>query len=1129
MNKVLAPTSGIDHVATARAIRALEAAINADRDETEALTTVVAGIVHSVTAGSSMVAISPTTGDVIVDVVPGNFTGIPMAGVVFSGTGDRVAKFSGTTLADSTITDDGALVTITSDVVLESTLEVQGTSDLQSDVDIGDDLDVIGDVTLHSTVEIDGTTTMHSHLTVDVGQALFKKAVGTGTTTGNANLILSETTAAAVGTGASLQFDTLYGGAGGEGAAIIKVNRLSDVLTGADLVFAVRESGTLAAIPVVMTLNNAGTLTVFGGSAPQLGVGVAVPTTAIDVRNTSADNNIGRIQNNSSTGYSALGFFDHAGTPQSHFGWGNTGGADTAVAGKNYWRLKTQPLVITYGTAAVSSPAVYIHGTNGNVNIGATQADPGFNLRVQGTFQGAGDCELGDSTSLDSHTIRGSTLAVRSSTTAGPIEIRNTSALGPVEILASDNGSTARTSWGYGNASFTDTARASRAYLWRNTGINFVFARTSTVDGTLFSSGNWRLGSTVTDPSVKLQVDGALTATGATILQSTLQVEGNATIGNAAGDAHVFNGTVDFNQAINVDGAAVFTSTLSVQGNASIGNAGTDAHTLLGTLNANATAGTNGQVLGIVAGVPQWATPSALSLVDGSGTLNTIPMWTPDGNTLGDSPLTWDGSTYIENDFSYKSVGATSISERIYVQMGPGTVAGGGPIYNINLLNNLALDTSGVFGPADVVGVNIAASATRNSGAETVTNTGVRSTASGGQVNIALETVAGDNYLNTSSGSTGVGFATGAALASKLTVSGTFSCTDSATLGNATSDTHTIKGRVTIQPNQGSAGSDVTVKIGSASVQNLGLGLAGYADASGGAYIMHNAYAEYSAGTPTTTKWNFTNAGYGSRIIRFHSGTGILFYADAVATTQDASFTPTLRMTLGNDGTLTLPGNLVVDGNCTLGNATSDAHTVNGNISVSANNGGGAAAVLATNTASGATSARCGLRGRATGSYDTSAGVVTVDGIQAVIDSTRSAGANNLVNRALLCDASGGQTNIALLTDRGDVILNVTSGTTNIRGAADLDSTLNVDGNVTLNANVTLGNASTDTITATAHIPSTLTFASSTGPTLRAGSGSPEGAVTAVVGSIYMRSDGGAATSVYIKESGSGNTGWVAK
>lgn len=48
-------------------------------------------------------------------------------------------------------------------------------------------------------------------------------------------------------------------------------------------------------------------------------------------------------------------------------------------------------------------------------------------------------------------------------------------------------------------------------------------------------------------------------------------------------------------------------------------------------------------------------------------------------------------------------------------------------------------------------------------------------------------------------------------------------------------------------------------------------------------------------------------------------------------------------------------------------------------------------------------------------------------------------------------------------------------------------------------------------------------------PIWTSGSGTPEGAVTAVVGSLYTRTNGGANTTLYVKESGSGNTGWVAK
>ena len=42
------------------------------------------------------------------------------------------------------------------------------------------------------------------------------------------------------------------------------------------------------------------------------------------------------------------------------------------------------------------------------------------------------------------------------------------------------------------------------------------------------------------------------------------------------------------------------------------------------------------------------------------------------------------------------------------------------------------------------------------------------------------------------------------------------------------------------------------------------------------------------------------------------------------------------------------------------------------------------------------------------------------------------------------------------------------------------------------------------------------------------GTGSPEGVLTAPVGSQYHRTDGGAGTVFYTKETGAGNTGWVA-
>lgn len=52
---------------------------------------------------------------------------------------------------------------------------------------------------------------------------------------------------------------------------------------------------------------------------------------------------------------------------------------------------------------------------------------------------------------------------------------------------------------------------------------------------------------------------------------------------------------------------------------------------------------------------------------------------------------------------------------------------------------------------------------------------------------------------------------------------------------------------------------------------------------------------------------------------------------------------------------------------------------------------------------------------------------------------------------------------------------------------------------------------------------------SETAPSIRSGAGTPEGAVTAPVGALYLRTDGGATTTLYVKTSGTGNTGWTGK
>lgn len=49
------------------------------------------------------------------------------------------------------------------------------------------------------------------------------------------------------------------------------------------------------------------------------------------------------------------------------------------------------------------------------------------------------------------------------------------------------------------------------------------------------------------------------------------------------------------------------------------------------------------------------------------------------------------------------------------------------------------------------------------------------------------------------------------------------------------------------------------------------------------------------------------------------------------------------------------------------------------------------------------------------------------------------------------------------------------------------------------------------------------------GSAINTGVGSPETVVVGNVGDLYLRQDGGAATTLYVKESGLGNTGWIPK
>jgi hypothetical protein len=89
-----------------------------------------------------------------------------------------------------------------------------------------------------------------------------------------------------------------------------------------------------------------------------------------------------------------------------------------------------------------------------------------------------------------------------------------------------------------------------------------------------------------------------------------------------------------------------------------------------------------------------------------------------------------------------------------------------------------------------------------------------------------------------------------------------------------------------------------------------------------------------------------------------------------------------------------------------------------------------------------------------------------------------------------------------------------------------VDGTSTLTGLVTATAGVTT--PANLTTTSTGKVVSATRVEIVGGISWSAGAGSPEGAVTAPVGSLYSNTSGGASTSLYVKESGTGNTGWKA-
>jgi hypothetical protein len=238
---------------------------------------------------------------------------------------------------------------------------------------------------------------------------------------------------------------------------------------------------------------------------------------------------------------------------------------------------------------------------------------------------------------------------------------------------------------------------------------------------------------------------------------------------------------------------------------------------------------------------------------------------------------------------------------------------------------------------------------------------------------------------------------------------------------------------------------------------------------------------------------------------------GIAF--DKVTSTGDASVNGlTVGRGAGNLNTNTASGLNALYSNTTGGN-----NTANGREALYSNTTG------YSNTASGFQV----LRNNTTGSNNTASGRLALYsnvsgndnaavGAQALQGNTTGSG-NQAFGRTTMFNNTAGSSNTAT---GYQAMFNNTTGNENAAvGREALYS------NTTGNNNTALGKGA-EAVSATA----------SNQIAIRAGNtkwysaaGSPEGVVTAGVGSMYTNNTGGTGTTLYVKESGTGNTGWVSK
>jgi len=413
---------------------------------------------------------------------------------------------------------------------------------------------------------------------------------------------------------------------------------------------------------------------------------------------------------------------------------------------------------------------------------------------------------------------------------------------------------------------------------------------------------------------------------------------------------------------------------------------------------ADISASTNGHIMGRASDVVGFAAPSTFSIPTGSGTLNTIPKWTPSGTVLGDSAVSDDGTTVV---FANRQFSDT--------YTGSGTLASWGMTGTGLTVNGVIADYSSsatydtTASALSATGASYIMQGSRAAGANSLTQTAGLFSATGAQINIAVRTNSGQNWLNVTDSTTAIGYAAGSAPSShKLGVKGDATATAIGAVNTSTSQgSHTgissaLSGTV-------AAGADRTATGVSSSVT--------VTRASGAANAINKAYLATASG--------------GQINIAYESTVGDCYFATSsgsvgIGLASGAAF--------GSGSRLQVAG-------------LANSHTARFTNSTTGQTTTGLALLSLANT--GAT-------------YDTTAGAIVANGINILLDATESAGANVFQNRGIVVDVTGSDANTAIQTVRGDNSFNSTSGSSRFFGAVTIDGNTTI-GNAAGDAHVVNG------------------------------------------------------------------------